>query len=51
MKQEEQHTDQQDLYSDQKAPLFRSWNGWYIALISFLLLEIILFVIITQHFS
>ena len=34
-----------------KAPFFRGWNGWYILLILFLLLQIVLFYFITKRFA
>lgn len=37
--------------SDEKIPLFKSWNYWYLLVIGFLLLVIILFVFFTKHFS
>ncbi|HEX5652164.1 MAG TPA: hypothetical protein VFX58_03765 [Chitinophagaceae bacterium] len=36
---------------NEKAPLFRNWNGWYIATILFLVLLIILFSLFTKSFS
>jgi hypothetical protein len=37
--------------TNDKPPLFLSWTGWYITVILFLVVEIILFAIITHHFS
>jgi hypothetical protein len=33
-----------------KPPLFKSWKGWYITVIVFLVVQIILFAMITEHF-
>jgi hypothetical protein len=35
---------------ENKPPLFKSWKGWYLAVIIFLVLQIVLFTIITEHF-
>ena len=37
--------------SNDKPPLFSTWRAWYIAVIAFLVIEIILFAWITQQFS
>jgi hypothetical protein len=34
-----------------RVPFFRSWNGWYLLVIGFLLLLIILFKMFTNYFS
>ncbi len=34
-----------------KAPLFKSWGGWYTAVVLFLVALIILFYLFTKHFS
>jgi hypothetical protein len=34
-----------------KTPLFKNWNSWYILVIGFLLLLIILFWFFTKQFS
>lgn len=34
-----------------KAPLFGSWNHWYVLVIGFLVLLIILFSLFTKRFS
>ncbi len=34
-----------------KAPLFKTWNGWYVAVILFLVILIILFALFTKYFS
>jgi hypothetical protein len=36
---------------DERSPLFRSWGGWYTLLIVFLLLQIVLFFLITKYYS
>jgi hypothetical protein len=36
---------------DDKPPLFKSWNAWYILVVAFLLLQIILFSLFTKTFS
>lgn len=36
---------------EDKAPLFRSWSGWYALLLGFLLLLIILFSLFTRKFQ
>jgi hypothetical protein len=36
---------------EKKAPLFRSWNYWYVLVIAFLLALIILFYFFTKYFS
>jgi hypothetical protein len=36
---------------DDKAPLFKNWNYWYILVIAFLLLLIILFYFFTDYFN
>jgi hypothetical protein len=37
--------------NEDKIPLFKSWNYWYVLVIGFLLLLIILFVFFTKYFS
>jgi hypothetical protein len=34
-----------------KAPLFKSWTGWYVLVIAFLILLIIVFYFFTKHFE
>lgn len=34
-----------------KAPLFKNWNGWYILVVLFLVVLIILFSLFTNYFS
>lgn len=34
-----------------KAPLFKNWNYWYVLLIGFLILLIILFSLFTKKFA
>jgi hypothetical protein len=34
-----------------KPPIFKSWNGWYITVLIFLLLQIMLFQLFTKYFS
>lgn len=34
-----------------KAPFFKSWTGWYVFVIGFLLLLIILFYLFTKRFA
>lgn len=34
-----------------KAPLFKSWNGWYLFVILFLVVLIILFYFFTKRFA
>jgi len=34
-----------------KAPLFRSWSGWYTSVVLFLVVLIILFALFTKYFS
>ena len=34
-----------------EVPLFKSWTGWYIAVVLFLILQIILFNLITNYYS
>jgi hypothetical protein len=36
---------------DERPPLFRTWRGWYLLLIGFLLGQIILFLLFTKYFS
>ena len=35
----------------EKPPLFRSWTGWYVLLLVFLLVQIAFFAWITNYFS
>ena len=37
--------------NNDKIPLFKSWNQWYVFVISFLVLIIILFSLFTKAFS
>jgi hypothetical protein len=41
--------DEQD--KQEKVPLFRSWNSWYLLVIGFLLFCILVFYYLTKHFS
>jgi len=34
-----------------RVPLFRSWNRWYVFVVIILVLEIGLFYLLTQHFA
>lgn len=34
-----------------KAPFFKSWRGWYVFVIAFLLLLIVLFYLFTKRFA
>jgi hypothetical protein len=36
---------------DQKPPLFKSWKSWYIIVLGVLVVQFILYVIITKTFS
>ena len=36
--------------TNDKPPLFNSWRGWHTLVILFLVVQIILFALITQHF-
>lgn len=36
---------------DEKAPLFKSWNHWYVFVVLFLVLLILFFYVFTKHFS
>jgi hypothetical protein len=36
---------------DQKPPLFKSWKSWYIIVLGVLVVQFILYVIITKAFS
>jgi len=36
---------------DDKAPIFGSWKGWYIAVLVLLVVEILLFAWFTNYFS
>ena len=40
-----------DIMDDQKIPVFKKWRHWYILVISFLILEIILFYLFTNYFA
>ena len=35
----------------EKIPLFKKWTHWYVFVISFLVLLIVLFWLLTKHFS
>jgi hypothetical protein len=37
--------------NDDKVPFFKTWNGWYISVILFLVVLIILFSMFTKYFS
>ncbi|MFZ9387639.1 MAG: hypothetical protein ACO25B_07130 [Chitinophagaceae bacterium] len=37
--------------NDDKAPLFKSWTGWYVLVLGFLVLLIILFYFFTKRFA
>jgi hypothetical protein len=34
-----------------KPPIFNSWKAWYVLVIAFLVLQIILFYLITKNYS
>lgn len=34
-----------------KAPLFKSWTGWYVLVIGFLVLLVLLFYLFTKRFA
>jgi hypothetical protein len=36
---------------DNKAPMFGSWNAWYLIVLGFLLILIIVFSLFTNYFS
>lgn len=36
---------------DEKPPLFRSWNTWYVIVVAWLALLIVLFYLFTKTFS
>jgi len=40
-----------NLLPDEKPPLLKSWNSWYLMVIGFLALLIVLFYFFTKHFS
>jgi len=40
-----------DEKDDDKIPLFKSWNGWYVFVVVFLVILIILFELLTQKFG
>jgi len=37
--------------NEEKPPLFRSWNHWYVLVMAFLVVLIILFSLFTKRFS
>jgi hypothetical protein len=37
--------------NDDKAPVFKSWNVWYVLVIAFLVILIILFQVFTKRFQ
>jgi hypothetical protein len=39
------------MYNEDKPPLFKNWTGWYYLVIGFLILQIVLFAIFTNHFA
>jgi len=36
---------------NEKPPLFKSWNSWYLLVIAFLLLQIAVYFLLTKFFS
>ncbi|HLK28538.1 MAG TPA: hypothetical protein VKT28_08155 [Puia sp.] len=36
---------------EEKAPLFKNWNYWYVLVVAFLFVLIISFYFFTKHFS
>ena len=36
---------------DDKVPFFKTWKGWYVSVILFLLLLIMVFALFTKYFS
>ncbi len=36
---------------EDKAPVFKKWNGWYISVILFLVVLIVLFYFFTKYFE
>jgi hypothetical protein len=36
---------------EERAPLFKKWSYWYVLVIGFLILCIVLFYLLTKHFS
>lgn len=34
-----------------KAPLFKTWRAWYVAVLLFLVIQIVLFLFLTNYFS
>ena len=34
-----------------KSPVFKSWNGWYVLVIGFLIAQIVLFYFFTKYFA
>ncbi|MFM9907887.1 MAG: hypothetical protein ACKVOW_00990 [Chitinophagaceae bacterium] len=35
----------------EKPPLFKNWKGWYLMVILFLMVLIVVFYLVTKHFS
>ncbi len=36
---------------NEKPPVFNSWQGWYVFVLFFLLLQILVYYFLTQHFE
>jgi hypothetical protein len=36
---------------EERAPLFKKWSNWYALVIGFLIVCIVLFYLLTKHFS
>lgn len=41
----------QDNDNKEKPPLFKSWTGWYVFVVAFLVVLIVLFYLFTQKFA
>jgi hypothetical protein len=39
------------MLTNDKPPIFKSWNGWYVTVILVLILQILIFLMFTNHFS
>ncbi len=37
--------------NNDKVPLFKTWRQWYVFIVAILVLQIVLFYLITQHFA
>ena len=37
--------------TNERPPVFKTWNGWYIMVITVLVAQIILFIYFTKYFS